>query len=92
MFFLQTHQTLCTQTRFLPLLGKTVYILTEDPLPGGESQYAITIQCDNSTLEPQRTVRDITTDRSLALSLFWKICRGSVTPCTLTEVLSELLP
>lgn len=92
MLFLQTHHTLCSQIRFLPKVGRIVYILTEDLLPGGEAQYSITIECDAEALEARRTVRDITTDRDFALSLFWKICRGTVTPYTLTEVLSELLP
>ncbi|MBQ8402040.1 MAG: hypothetical protein IJX14_08930 [Clostridia bacterium] len=88
----QIQQKLCTQTIDLPEAGRTTYTLTEDILPTGERCYSISIVLDSPAGTESRTVRDVTGDRELALRLFWMLCRGTVTPCTLTEVLPELLP
>lgn len=92
MIQVQTQHKLCTQTIDLPEIGRTTYILLEDILPCGERYYSITVQLDGPLGSECRTVRDITGDRDLALHMFWMICRGTVTPCTLTDVLSDLLP
>ena len=92
MIQVHTQHKLCTKTIDLPQLGRITYILLEDSLPCGERYYSITIQLDGSRRRESRTVQDITGDRELALHLFWMLCRGTVTPCTLTEVLSDLLP
>ncbi|MBQ8642994.1 MAG: hypothetical protein IJ480_12355 [Clostridia bacterium] len=95
MMYAQIQQKLCTQTVFLPEIGRITYILTEDTLPNGEHCYSITVQYTDSspsnTILESRTVRDVTADRHTAFCLFWQVCRGTVTPCTLTEVLSDLL-
>jgi len=88
----QTQRKLCTQTMDLPEIGQTTYILLEDLLPNGERYYSISVRLDGLLGSESRTVRDVTGNRQLALHLFWMICRGTVTPCALTEVLSELLP
>ncbi len=81
------------QTLFLPEAGQLTYLLLEEPLAGGERTYAITVRCtgENAFAE-SRTIRDITTNRDLALRLFWQVCRGQVTPYGLLDVLPELLP
>lgn len=91
MNLVQTQHKLCTQTIDLPDVGRTTYILLEDLLPNGERCYSITVQLEGTLGIERCTVQDITGNRQLALQLFWKICRGTVTPCTLTEVLSDLL-
>jgi len=92
MLYLQTHKALCAQTRFLPRVGETTYTLIEDILPGGERFYSLSIRCSGDALEKYREIQNITADKSFALTLFWKICRGGVTPCALAEILPELLP
>ncbi|MBE6613918.1 MAG: hypothetical protein E7631_01255 [Ruminococcaceae bacterium] len=96
MIQIQLQQKLCTQTLLIPEVGILTYILTEDTLPDGVRYYSVTVQitdpCRETIVLDKRTVRDITCDRDLAFCLFWKICRGKVTPCTLLEVLSDLLP
>jgi len=92
MIQVQTQHKLCTQTIDLPEAGRTTYTLLEDILPCGEYCYSISIHLDGPQGIECRTVRDITGSRELALHMFWMICRGTVTPCTLTEVLSDLLP
>lgn len=37
------------------------------------------------------TVHDITSDKEKALFMFGMICRGTVTPCCLTEVAEDLI-
>ncbi len=84
---------LCTQTQYLPEAGQFTYSLLEETLSGGELAYAITVRCEGEgALSECRTVRSITTNRDLALRLFWQVCRGQVTPWGLLDVLPELLP
>ncbi len=84
---------LCIQTLFLPEVGQLTYVLLEEPLAGGEYTYAITVRCvGERVFSACRTVHDITTNRDLALRLFWQVCRGTVTPWGLLELLPELLP
>lgn len=92
MLQIQTQRKLCTQTLDLSEAGRTTYILLEDILPNGERYYSITVELVGPKGCECRTVRDITGNRQFAMRLFWMICRGTVTPCTLTEVLSDLLP
>lgn len=92
MLFTQTQKKLCSQTIHAPDIGRITTTLLEDTLPDGLQQYSITVQlCSNASLE-EHTVPNVTTNKQFAMQLFWQICRGTVTPCTLTEVLSELIP
>lgn len=98
MLQMQTQKRLCTQTMDIPIagdtpaVGRTTTTLLEDILPNGLRQYSITVQlCSDHGVE-ERTVSNVTTDKQFAMELFWQICRGTVTPCSLTEVLSELIP
>lgn len=93
MLYTQLQQKVCTQTIHIPDIGTTVYLLLEDILPNGLRHYSLTVKLTKTDHQQEEcTVRDVTTDRQLALQLFWQLCRGTVTPCTLTEVLAELLP
>ncbi len=92
MLYKQKQQILCRQIRFLPETGKMIYLLTEDTLPNGESYYSLSIDCDGDAYLDHKTVQNFTMDRQLALRLFWQICRGTVTPYGLLEVLSEMIP
>lgn len=93
MLYTQLQQKVCTQTISIPNVGTTVYILLEDTLPNGLRYYSINVKLTKTEHPPEEcTVRNVTTDRQFALQLFWQLCRGNVTPCTLTEVLTELLP
>ncbi len=89
-----THpRELCTQTQYLPEVGQLTYSLLEEPRIGGERAYAITVRCNGAgAFSACRTIRDITTNRNLALRLFWQVCRGHVTPYGLLDILPELLP
>jgi len=92
MLYKQKQQLLCRQHRFLEETGRLTYSLTEDTLPDGGSYYSITIDCAGDALLDHRTVRNFTTDRQEALRIFWQLCRGTVTPYGLLEILPELLP
>lgn len=93
MLYTQLQQKVCTQTINIPNVGTTVYTLLEDTLPNGLQYYSLQIKLTNMELQQEEnTVRNVTTDRQFALQLFWQLCRGNVTPCTLTEVLTELIP
>lgn len=92
MLQMQTPQKLCTQTIDVPDVGKTTTILWEDTMPNGSRQYSIAVHLQNDHVQEERTVRDVTTNKQFAMQLFWQICRGTVTPCSLAEVLSELIP
>lgn len=93
MLYTQLQQKVCTQTINIPCVGTIVYILLEDTLPNGLRYYSIAVKLTKiNHQQEESTVQNVTTDRQLALQLFWQLCRGTVTPCTLTEVLAELLP
>lgn len=92
MLQMQTQKRLCTQTMDIQNVGRATTTLLEDVLPNGLRQYSITVQLSSDHGVEERTVSNVTTDKPFAMELFWQICRGTVTPCTLTEVLSELIP
>ena len=92
MMQIQIQRKLCTQTIDLPEIGRITYLLLEDILPSGEHYYSITVELAGTLQHDCRSVQNITCNRQLALRMFWMICRGTVTPCTLTDVLSDLLP
>ncbi len=84
---------ICQQTITLPEVGDVTYLLWEEILSTGEKAYAITIRCPaGKVFMDAKTVRDITTDRDLALRIFWQICRGKTTPWGLLDLIPELLP
>ncbi len=84
---------ICVQSVFLPEVGQVSYVLFEEPIGGGERAYAITVRCSGGgAWAESQTVRDITTDRDLALRIFWQVCRGQVTPWGLMDLIPELLP
>ena len=92
MLQMQTQKRLCTQTMDIQNVGRATTTLLEDVLPNGLRQYSITVQLSSDHGVEERTVSNVTTNKPFAMELFWQICRGTVTPCTLTEVLSELIP
>lgn len=92
MLQMQTQKRLCTQTMDIQNVGRATTTLLEDVLPNGLRQYSITVQLSSDHGVEERTVSNVTTDKPFAMELFWQICRGTVTPCALTEVLSELIP
>lgn len=87
----QTQQKVCIHTLHLPDIGKLTYTLLEDFLPNGDRYYSMSISLEGSAGTEKCSVRDITGNRQFAIRLFQMICRGTVTPCTLTEVLEDLL-
>ncbi len=92
MLNMQTQKRLCTQTMDIPNVGRTTTTLLEDTLPNGLRQYSITVQLSSDHGLEERTVPNVTTNKQFAMELFWQICRGTVTPCALIEVLSEMIP
>jgi len=85
----QTIQTYRTS----PLPGCCLYCaLLEEVLPSHRTAYAIHVHLEHANGKDDTcTVHDITGDTAFACEIFHKICRGTVTPCTLSEVLSDLL-
>ncbi|MBQ7921121.1 MAG: hypothetical protein IJ325_00895 [Clostridia bacterium] len=68
------------------------YELIEEVLPDNRITYALFVRLSYSDgKQKECLVQDITSDKDLATVLYHKILCGSVTPCTLTEVLSDLL-
>lgn len=93
MLYTHPQQKVCTQTIHIPDVGTTAYILLEETMPSGLRYYSMTVCLSKlDHRQEECTVKNVTTDRQFAMQLFWQICRGTVTPCALTEVLSELLP
>jgi len=81
---------ICIRKIELYEVGMLTYTLWETELPDGR-QYGMTVSLQGALGYEKKSIQDITTDKQQALNLFWKISRGTVTPCTLAEVLSELL-
>lgn len=92
MMQIQLQHKLCTQTIELPEIGRITYTLLEVILPSGERYYSITVEMNGPLHRECSSVPNITCNRQLALRMFWMVCRGTVTPCTLTDILSDLLP
>lgn len=68
------------------------YELIGEVLPEKRIAYAIFVRLSYADSHCKEClVRDITSDKALATTLYHKILCGTVTPCTLTEVLSDLL-
>lgn len=84
-------RNLCVQTQQLEPIGICTYTLTEENMPVCGKSYRITVTLDNANLHFTESVRDVTTILDIALRLFWKVCRGHVTPMTLRDVLMDLL-
>ena len=84
-------RNICVQTVQLESCGICTYTLTEENLPVCGKSYRITVTLDNANLHFTESVRDVTTLPDMALRLFWKVCRGQVTPLTLRDVLTDLL-
>ncbi len=84
-------RNICVQTIQLEPHGICTYTLTEENMPVCGKSYRITVTLDNANLHYTESVRDVTTISEIALRLFWKICRGHVTPLTLRDVLMDLL-
>lgn len=84
-------RNLCVQTQQLETIGICTYTLTEENMAVCGKSYRITVTLDSANLHITESVRDVTTLPDIALRLFWKICRGHVTPMTLRDVLTDLL-
>lgn len=84
-------RNVCVQTIHLEQLGTCTYTLTEEDTPVYGSSYRITVTLDSGVYRQTESVRDVTTIYPFAMRLFWKICRGHVTPTTLRDVISDLL-
>ena len=68
------------------------YELIEEVPVSGRTAYAILARIVYlNGRQNECLVHDITSDKAVALAFYHKIIRGTVTPCTLTEVLSDLL-
>ena len=86
--------TFTLSTHSMSFLSDAVlyYELIEEVPAPGRVAYAILSRiqyCDGNRSEC--LVRDITSDKTLAEEFYYKIISGTVTPCTLTDVLSDLL-
>lgn len=84
-------RNLCVQTIQLEPFGFCTYTLTEEDIPVYGKSYRITVTLDNANMHITESVRDVTTITDFALRLFWKVCRGHVTPLTLRDVLTDLI-
>ena len=56
-----------------------------------ESFYSITVSIENRYSYQEKTAHDITRIRNKAAYIFDLFVRNSVTPCTVFEILSEIL-
>lgn len=52
---------------------------------------AVTLYTENGENTDARLIKDITTDPKQASEIFRKIADGTVTPCTVSDVLEDLL-
>ena len=69
---------------------RLTYRLEEIPLRRGVS-YAIAVRIDTDNGTEDAAVHDVSRNRAEAKALFHVIVKGLVTPCTLADVLEDLL-
>ena len=70
---------------------RLTYDLFQRELPRGGHSYSIGVSIVGGRVPDRALARDVARTRSRALSLFAKICEGLVTPCTLFDVLEDML-
>ena len=69
---------------------RLTYRLEEIPLHRGAS-YAIAVRIESDDRAEDAVVHDVCRNRAEAETLFHAIVKGLVTPCTLMDVLEDLL-
>lgn len=68
------------------------YILSETELPEEDRKsYSISIRKQTPSLREEAFAPDVSSIRNYAVGLFDKIVTGIVTPCTLMDILEDLL-
>ena len=66
-------------------------LIREDASDGGPA-YSVAVSCvRHGAADGIATVRDVTRDPGFAARVFDAVSRGGVTPCTLADVVSDLI-
>lgn len=78
--------------RTLPGVGEVSYRLcAERGRRGAPEEYGIGVSLRTEAGEESRYIPSVTTDRAFASRIFRAILLGEVTPCTLEDVILDLL-
>ena len=92
LYVKETNSILRRTQKEIPGVGMLTYVLCEERgLKNQPTEYGIGIYKTSPGGEEERYIPSVTTDRFFAVRLYRAVVLGQVTPCTLTDVVLDLL-